>query len=134
MPSRGSAMRIEIAPVRRRPLSLTPLIDVIFLLLLFFMLSSTFTRFAQVEVTGDAAAAGMAAQTPDILIRLDGEAWQVNGLGADAEAAVAEIRRLQDAGAESAVLLVRGDTTSQELVTAIERIRSETTLNLSIAR
>ena len=29
---------------------MTPLIDVIFLLLLFFMLSSTFTRFSDVEM------------------------------------------------------------------------------------
>ncbi|WP_367714863.1 biopolymer transporter ExbD [Nitratireductor sp. GISD-1A_MAKvit] len=39
---------------RRKPLSLTSLIDVIFLLLLFFMLSSTFTRFASVEISGGA--------------------------------------------------------------------------------
>ena len=35
---------------RRRRLSMTSLIDVIFLLLLFFMLSSTFTRFAELEL------------------------------------------------------------------------------------
>ena len=35
-----------VRPARRRRLPLTPLIDVIFLLLLFFMLSSTFTRFS----------------------------------------------------------------------------------------
>ena len=44
---------------RRRRLGLTPLIDVIFLLLLFFMLSSTFLRFADVEV-----AAARASSTP----------------------------------------------------------------------
>ena len=44
-------MRIDAAAVRKRkPLSLTSLIDVIFLLLLFFMLTSTFTRFARVEI------------------------------------------------------------------------------------
>ena len=36
---------------RRRRLSMTSLIDVIFLLLLFFMLTSTFTRFSEVELT-----------------------------------------------------------------------------------
>ena len=36
---------------RRGRLTLTSLIDVIFLLLLFFMLSSTFTRFAEVNLT-----------------------------------------------------------------------------------
>lgn len=38
------------AAFRRRVLSLTPLVDVIFLLLLFFMLSSTFSRYAEIEL------------------------------------------------------------------------------------
>ena len=39
-------------PKGRRAVSLTALIDVIFLLVLFFMLSSTFTRFAKVYKAG----------------------------------------------------------------------------------
>ncbi len=129
-------MRIEAhAPFRRRPLSLTSLIDVIFLLLLFFMLSSTFTRFARVEVSGGPASASVSGKTPDILIRLDGEdGWRINGQTLDEDAAVAELLRLGDAGAETAVLLVRGELTSQALVSAVERIRRDTSLTLSITR
>lgn len=129
-------MRIEAhAPFRRRPLSLTSLIDVIFLLLLFFMLSSTFTRFAKVEVSGGPASASLSGKTPDILIRLDGEdGWRINGQTLDEDEAVAELLRLGDAGAETAVLLVRGELTSQALVSAIERIRKDTSLTLSITR
>ena len=127
-------MRIDMPVARRRPLSLTPLIDVIFLLLLFFMLSSTFVRFAQVEITGGTASSTATGQTPDILIRIDGDAWQVNGASVDAGAAVAELKRLQEQGAARAVLLVRGDVSSQDLVTALERIRRETTLSLTVAR
>nr|WP_097804728.1 biopolymer transporter ExbD [Pelagimonas varians] len=47
---------------QRRRLSMTSLIDVIFLLLLFFMLTSTFTRFAEVELT----AAGGGAAPSDV--------------------------------------------------------------------
>ncbi len=129
-------MRIEAhAPFRRRPLSLTSLIDVIFLLLLFFMLSSTFTRFAKVEVSGGPASASLSGKTPDILIRLDGEdGWRINGQTLDEDEAVAELLRLGDAGAETAVLLVRGELTSQALVSAVERIRRDTSLTLSITR
>ncbi|EKF43878.1 biopolymer transporter ExbD [Nitratireductor indicus] len=129
-------MRIEAhAPFRRRPLSLTSLIDVIFLLLLFFMLSSTFTRFARVEVSGGPASASVSGKTPDILIRLDGEdGWRINGQTLDEDAAVAELLRLGDSGAETAVLLVRGELTSQALVSAVERIRRDTSLTLSITR
>ena len=47
---------------QRRRLSMTSLIDVIFLLLLFFMLTSTFTRFVEVELT----AAGGGAAPSDV--------------------------------------------------------------------
>jgi len=113
---------------------MTSLIDVIFLLFLFFMLSSTFVRFAEVEVTGGTASSTTAAQTPDILIRLDGEGWQVNGVSSDPEQALAELRRLQDAGAAKAMLLVREGLSSQDLVSALERIRRETTLSVTVAR
>jgi biopolymer transport protein ExbD len=126
-------MRTEASVRRRRPLSLTSLIDVIFLLLLFFMLSSTFTRFATVDVAGGRASAA-GGQPPDVLIRLDGEAWTVNGLPFEGETAMGELARLKEAGAENAVILVRGEVTSQALVTAVERIRRETGLALSVAR
>ncbi|UUP15978.1 biopolymer transporter ExbD [Nitratireductor thuwali] len=127
-------MRIELAGVRKRPLSLTPLIDVIFLLLLFFMLSSTFTRFAEVEISGGRAGNGASAQRPDILIGIDGEAWRVNGLSLDADAAIEELTRLSENGAAKAVLLVRDGMNSQTLVGAVERIGRETRLDLTVAR
>ncbi len=126
-------MRIEIAQRRRRPLSLTSLIDVIFLLLLFFMLSSTFTRFASVDVAGGRATAG-AGERPDVLIRLEDETWSVNGQPFQPEAATTELERLKATGAETAVILVRGNVTSQALVAAVERIRRQTGLTLSVAR
>lgn len=127
-------MRIEFAARRRRGPSLTSLIDVIFLLLLFFMLSSTFTRFAEVDISGGSASAGPAAKTPDVLLRLDGEGWSVNGLALSSEDAVAELGRLESEGAASIVLLVRGEVTSQELIEAVEIIRRETDLTVSVAR
>ncbi|WP_265517981.1 biopolymer transporter ExbD [Nitratireductor luteus] len=127
-------MRIELASARRRPLSLTPLIDIIFLLLLFFMLSSTFTRFSEVEISGGRAGAQASAQRPDVLIRIDGEAWRVNGLSLDADAAIEELTRLSENGAAKAVLLVRDGMNSQTLVGAVERIGRETRLDLTVAR
>lgn len=129
-------MRIDAAAVRKRkPLSLTSLIDVIFLLLLFFMLTSTFTRFARVEISGGPASASAGGKPPDVLIRVDDpEGWRINGQTLAEEAAIVELARLKEAGAETAVLLVRGELTSQELVEAVESIRRNTELNLSVAR
>lgn len=43
-------------PVHRRAISLTPLIDVVFILLLFFMLSSTFTQWRQIDISAPSEA------------------------------------------------------------------------------
>lgn len=126
-------MRIEGTVRRRRPVSLTSLIDVIFLLLLFFMLSSTFTRFSEVEISGGRAGTASAEQ-PDILMRIDGEEWMVNGQRFAADEAIEEMNRLKHNGANMAALLVRGDLTSQTLVSAVERVRRETGLQLFVAR
>jgi|UniRef100_Q11IE2 biopolymer transport protein ExbD len=127
-------MRIDLPVPRRRPLSMTSLIDIIFLLFLFFMLSSTFLRFAEVEVTGGAASSAARGEAPDILIRLDSQSWQVNGVSTDPEQGMTELKRLQEVGAEKAVLLVREELSSQDLVGALERIRRETSLSVTVAR
>lgn len=126
-------MRIEAALRRRRPLSLTSLIDVIFLLLLFFMLSSTFTRFGEVAITGGRATAA-AAGVPDVMIRLSDDGWTVNGLSFDEAAAMAELGRLKEAGARTAVLMVRGEVSSQQLVSAVEMIGRQSGLSLGVTR
>lgn len=127
-------MRIDVAARRRRPLSLTSLIDVIFLLLLFFMLSSTFTRFAEVEIAAGRAGAAAASARPDVLIRIEDGRWTINGMHFGEPEAMTELKRLEELGASKAVLLVRGDMTSQTMVGAVERIRRETGLTLSVAR
>lgn len=126
-------MRIEATQRRRRPLSLTSLIDVIFLLLLFFMLSSTFTRFGEVAITGGKASAA-AGDPPDVLIRLTDQDWSINGRAFEKAAAIAELDRLHEAGAKTAVLVVRGAVNSQKLVSAVETIGRETGLALSVTR
>lgn len=65
-------------PTRRRKLSMTSLIDVIFLLLLFFMLSSTFTRFAEVELASAAAGGAPSSERP-VFLSLASDALRVNG-------------------------------------------------------
>lgn len=73
-------MRIGEAPSVRKPIPLTPLIDVVFLLLMFFMLSSTFTKFG----TLDAGAAGSGVEkeaAPETAKRFPGAIIVVSGPG-----------------------------------------------------
>lgn len=63
---RVQTMLLELASQRRRKMiSLTPLIDVVFILLLFFMLSSNFTRWHQINLQ---SATSSESQTPDLRI------------------------------------------------------------------
>jgi len=67
------------ARFRRRRLALTSLIDVIFLLLLFFMLSSTFSKFSAIELS--AAGSGRAVPAPEtspVFIRLGADSLRIN--------------------------------------------------------
>ena len=117
-------MRIEFATARARRLSLTSLIDVIFLLLLFFMLSSTFTRFSQTAISGGLAGKAAGVEKPDVLVRLDQAGLAVNGTKfASPAEAQGEFERLAAQGAHGAVMLVRGGASSQQLIDALEAVR-----------
>ena len=66
------------AAFRRRKLSLTSLIDVIFLLLLFFMLSSTFSQYAEVDLATAGAGQGAVSGTRPIFLQLRQDSLRVN--------------------------------------------------------
>ena len=74
------------AALRRRKLSLTSLIDVIFLLLLFFMLSSTFSQFSEVELATAGAGRTTAPDTRPVFVQLRADSLRVNAreVGLDA--------------------------------------------------
>lgn len=126
-------MRID-TPIRRgRRLSLTSLIDVIFLLLLFFMLSSTFTKFSEVEITGGSSGFNTSSSRPDIMINLTEAGWRINGVQISNENSELELLRLFTSGAKSAVILIRDEVSSQMLVSAVETVR-KTGLKISVGR
>lgn len=92
---------------------MTSLIDVIFLLLLFFMLSSTFTRFAELEL--GSAGQGNAA-TPEItpvLVQLAVDEITVNARRSRLDDIVADLQQLQ---AEQVLVSLRGEVAAQRLV------------------
>ncbi|MBQ0749905.1 MAG: biopolymer transporter ExbD [Roseovarius sp.] len=76
------------AGFQRRKLSLTSLIDVIFLLLLFFMLSSTFAQFSEVDLATAGQGQAVSEARPIFLqlradeLRLNARAVPLDGLAA----------------------------------------------------
>ncbi len=78
---------------RRRPISLTPLIDVVFILLMFFMLTSTFTRWKAVDLRLPVASSDAGPKKPQVLLlhtdgslSLRGHSLQLSDLDAEAAA------------------------------------------------
>jgi biopolymer transport protein ExbD len=63
----------------RRKLSMTSLIDVIFLLLLFFMLSSTFSKFAELELSSASGGAVITSEVKPLFLQLGNDSVRLNG-------------------------------------------------------
>ena len=121
----------EPLPARRR-ISLTPLVDVIFLLLMFFMLSSTFARFADLDVARQSTSAGESELPPaagpaDIrgaIVSVSADRRvRINGTETALEDIVAELDALYDRGARTAIIVADFSATVQDLVSVLERAR-----------
>lgn len=65
-------MQIDVAPRRKRSVSLTPLIDVVFNLLLFFMLASSLAKWSGLELaTGSEAASNEDIPAAEVYLLAD---------------------------------------------------------------
>lgn len=114
-------MRFEFETARARRLSLTSLIDVIFLLLLFFMLTSTFTRFSTVELS--ATGQGTGSKKPDVVISLKRTTVLVNGVEVSNEDLAVALKSKVTDGKTSALLLVGRSVASQHFITTLQLAR-----------
>jgi biopolymer transport protein ExbD len=110
-------MQVKAAAFRRRKLSLTSLIDVIFLLLLFFMLSSTFSKYGEVPFLAGSPGNVGPASAPPLFLRLDGSMVSLNGVPVALSDLPAAIRAQSgDTPAPQVIVAVAGEATSQALV------------------
>ena len=108
-------------------MSMTPLIDVIFLLLLFFMLSSTFSRFAEIELSN--ATAGVAATSEPVervFVQLGAERLTLNGRPVTLE----ELAAMVEAG--QVLVSLDEDTSAQRLVDLLVRLRGRDGLTVTV--
>lgn len=80
MPAMTAPSPFLTRPARRRPLvSLTPLIDVVFILLVFFMLASSFLDWRMLEVNVPAPGAAAAAAERPLRLALRPDGWYLDG-------------------------------------------------------
>ncbi|SFK94702.1 biopolymer transporter ExbD [Shimia haliotis] len=117
----------NLAPFTRRPLALTPLIDVIFLLLLFFMLTSTFSTYGEIELSHARKGSGSSEATVErAFVQLGQERVTLNGQSVAMEDVIAKV--------EDGQLLVSLDegTTAQRLVDFLHLMRARSGLDVLV--
>lgn len=118
---------LRTAPFKRRPASMTALIDVVFLLLLFFMLTSTFSTFAEIELT-QATATGTSQDTPQkrVFVQLGADRLVLNGVPLTLVDLAAEL--------STGLVLVSldEDVTAQRLVDLLSTLRGRSGLTVQV--
>ncbi|PVA10577.1 biopolymer transporter ExbD [Pelagivirga sediminicola] len=103
-------------------MSMTSLIDVIFLLLLFFMLTSTFSKFSEIELSAAGGGAGASSDPRPLFVQLGAEELTLNGERLDLSGLVSALPH--EAGAPVPLLIsLRGGVTSQRLTDLLVALR-----------
>ena len=108
--------------IRRRRMSLTPMIDVVFLLLVFFMLAARFGAEGSVALT--VGAGGAAYEGPPRLVEISPDGTRLNGVPTDGAALIGALEQLSKSGDDVVVLRARDGADVQRVIDVIEMLRN----------
>ena len=128
---RQSEIAFGEAPRRRRP-SLTPMIDVVFLLLVFFMLAARFGLDTAIPLS-PALAGGGAWEGAPRLVEVAPEAMRLNGIALPPEALASKLRLLMPGDEAPVVLRPVEGATLQDMVGVLDRLSAAGILNIVLA-
>ena len=118
-------------PFRRRKLSLTSLIDVIFLLLLFFMLSSTFSQFSEVELATAGQGQAAVSERRPIFVQLREDGLRVNAREVPLDGLAEALAALME-GEARALVSTGADVTAQRLTDLLLALRGIPGLSVQV--
>ncbi len=118
------------SPVRRK-ISLTALIDVVFILLMFFMLTASFTQYSALTLNTPTASENTISERPQLL-RLSANS-RVTVLGSDhsTEGALSEVIPTLDPDSPI-VILPHADANLQTILTVFEQLKTSGAAQLSL--
>jgi biopolymer transport protein ExbD len=112
---------------------MTSLIDVIFLLLLFFMLSSTFSRFAEVELAAAGAGGRGSSEAKISFLRLSDEGLSLNGQEMEIEGLSAAFAEMPPGDETRPVVVsLRDGVTAQRLTDLLVVLRGIDRVSISV--
>jgi biopolymer transport protein ExbD len=116
-------------------IDLTPMLDIVFIMLIFFIVTTSFVKEAGIDVNRPSAQTAERQERGNILvaIRSDGAVW-IDQRQVDVRAVRANIERLHAENPEGAVVII-ADKVSQTgvLVEVMDQIRLAGVTNVSIA-
>ncbi len=131
-------MKFRRRSVLDNSINITPLIDVVFLLLIFFMVSTTFTKETHLVIDLPEASGVPAESLPDnieILVASDGS-YSVNGVALvnrQPETLISALRQLGDVDKTNPLVIAADATSShQAVVTAMDAAGQAGFVHLSI--
>ncbi|MEP2715698.1 biopolymer transporter ExbD [Pseudophaeobacter sp.] len=117
-------MPVKLAGPKRSRMSMTSLIDVIFLLLLFFMLTSTFSKYGEVELMAAGQAEGV-EERQKLFVSLGADSLELNGQPVDLTRIAGLIRsQPQDGSGHLVLISPKEEASSQQLVDLLAVLRS----------
>ena len=117
---------------RRRP-SLTPIIDVVFLLLVFFMLASTFTVDKKVNLLSEITYGSSHYDALPRLIEIKSNALLLNGVEADDSIAIKRLEEITQDPSQIIIVQALGGTSTQRMLDVIELLKSSGFSNLKVS-
>jgi biopolymer transport protein ExbD len=116
-------------------INMTPMLDVVFIMLIFFIVTTSFVKESGVSVNRPTAQSAKTVQKGNIIVAIkpDGEIW-IDKRAIDLRAVKANIQRLHAQNPQSAVVIVSDrEAKTGILVKVMDQIRQAGVQNVSIA-
>jgi biopolymer transport protein ExbD len=118
---------------RKNMISLTPLIDVVFILLLFFMLSSTFSRWYQIPLQTPASSNSQTADLTVLKIQSNKGEVRINGNTVDINNSDELQSMVQQYSKQTLVLTAAEVITVQTIVSVMDALKQNGARHISFA-
>lgn len=116
-------------------IDITPMLDIVFIMLIFFIVTTSFVKESGITVSRPSASTAEAKQGSNILIaiRANGEIW-VNKRAVDVRAVRANVERMKAEAPEGAVVIQADEfAPTGLLVKVMDQVRMAGVLDISIA-
>lgn len=116
-------------------IDMTPMLDIVFIMLIFFIVTTSFVKESGIEVNRPSAATAVKKERANIMIAIDeaGQVW-VDKRSIDVRSVRANVERLHAENPEGSVV-IQADQASKSglLVKVMDQVRLAGVFNISIA-